>query len=124
MSDVFDGKVLSYWNGTYYIQDINGSDANSVQALQDNQYVDIRHLGFSDGFRHLMADNLLYHDHAYYDINMNRVVEISDYTNLEMDGSIFNEGYALIALKGLDGNGYVTVIDESGTIQFLSLIHI
>ena len=118
LSDVFDGKVLSYWNDTYYIQDINGSDANSVQALRDNQYVDIQHRGFSDGFRHLMADNLLYHDHAYYDINMNRVVEISDYTNLEMDGSIFNEGYALIALKGVDGNGYVTVIDESGTIQF------
>ena len=118
VSDVFDGKVLSYWNGTYYVQDINSSDANSVQALRDNQYTDIKARGFSDGFRHMMVENLLYHDHAYYDIDMNRAVEITDYTNLEMDGSIFHDGYALIALKGMDGKGYVTVIDKNGTVQF------
>ena len=118
VSDVFDGKVLSYWNGTYYVQDINSSDADSVQALRDNRYADIHPRGFSDGFRHMMTDNLLYHDHAYYNINMDRAVEISDHTNLEMDGSIFNEGYALIALNGKDGKRYFTVIDESGTMQF------
>ena len=35
-----------------------------------------------------------------------------------MDGSVFNEGFALIFLVGKDGNTYVTVIDDEGTIQF------
>lgn len=120
LSDCYGGKVLSVWNGTYYVQNVNGNDVNSVQILKENQYIDI---GNGKVFRygkygHLMTENLFYHDHAYYDIEMNRAIEIEEYTSLQMDGSVFNEGFALIFLVGKDGNTYVTVINDEGTVQF------
>jgi len=118
LGECYGGKVLSTWNGNYYIQDIINDSFEHAIPLQSNlNYEDI---GPGRIFRydHFMTESLYYHDHAYYDIEMNRVIEIEQYTSLKMDGSIFNEGFALIFLVGKDGNTYVTAINDEGTIQF------
>ena len=118
LSDCYGGKVLSSWRGNYYIQDINGESYDKAIPLQSNMYYEDIQPGRIFRYDHFMTSNLYYHDHAYYDIEMNRAIEIEEYTSLQMDGSVFNEGFALIFLVGKDGNTYVTVIDDEGTIQF------
>ncbi len=117
LSDSYNGKVLVEWNGKYYTQDVDTNDGKIALALQMNEYEDIGN-GRIFHYDHLMPNNLYYHDHGYYDVEMNRVIQIEEYTSLAMDGSVFNEGYALIFLVGVDGNTYVTVIDEEGAVQF------
>ena len=121
LSDCFNGKALVSWRGNYYVQSVYSDSfddtTNAIELQYNLMYEDI---GPGKIFRydHFMPENLYYHDHAYYDIEMKRVIEIEQYTSLKMDGSIFNEGYALIFLVGADGNTYVTVIDEEGIVQF------
>lgn len=118
LSECYGGKVLSTWNGSYYIQDIINDSFEHAVPLQSNlNYEDIGP-GRTFRYGHFMTEGLYYHDHAYYDIEMNRAIEIEQYTSLKMDGSIFNDGFALIFLVGKDGNTYVTVINDEGTIQF------
>ena len=123
LSDCYGGKVLSCHDGTYYIQNVR-SDADSFEYASEFR----REIGRDiDRFRakfcychwdRMMPNDLYYHDHAYYNINMERVIEIEPYPSLKMDGSVFNEGYALILIVGADGNTYVTVIDDTGEVQF------
>lgn len=118
LGECYGGKVLSTWNGSYYIQDIINDSSEYAVPLQSNlNYEDIGN-GSIFRYDHFMTEGLYYHDHAYYDIEMNRAIEIEQYTSLKMDGSIFNDGFALIFLVGKDGNTYVTVINDEGTIQF------
>ena len=119
LSDCYGDRVLTTWNGTYYIHDVyyNNSDVTADSLRDDQMYEDI---GPGKIFRydHFMPENLYYHDHAYYDMDMNRVIEIEEYTSLPMDGSVFHEGYALIFMVGKDGKTYVTAIDTEGRVQF------
>lgn len=120
MSYAFNGKVISKWNTTYYLQDINSTDAETADVLKETQYAEFSYQDASTGdiFPNIMIDNKLYHDHAYFDTGLNRTINIADYTDLPMEGSCFTDGYALLRLKGADGNFYVTVIDETGAVQF------
>ncbi|MBO7358237.1 MAG: hypothetical protein J6U72_00250, partial [Clostridia bacterium] len=123
LSDCFGGKVLSYNNGTYYIQDLHaeGDSFEYADEIRTDTGRDIDRLRAKFSYCpwvRMMPNNLFYHDHAYYNIDMERVIEIEPYSSLKMDGSVFNDGYALILIAGADGNTYVTVIDERGEVQF------
>lgn len=121
MSNVFDGKVISKWNtDTYYLQDVDSSEGQTVRELKETQYAafSYKDSAMGDLFPNIMLDNKLYHDHAYFDIGLNRAIQIADYPELPMEGSCFSDGYALLRLKGVDDNYYVTVIDETGAVQF------
>ncbi len=130
IGEVHNGKVLSYDSGTasYYREYTDGVTESEYlnRILDAYQYIDPDRLPIGTRmrfytysfFRKRMTGNRYYHDHAYFDMEMNRVVEITDYPELDMEGSAFSDGYALLRLLGKDGNLYVTVIDENGTVQF------
>lgn len=121
LSDNIGGKVLSYTNGTYYIQSVRGGDYEYASLFRSESSRDIDRLRAKFCYWHwnrYMPNNLFYYDHGYYNINMERVIDIEPYSKLKMDGSVFNEGYALILLEGADGNTYVTVINEQGQVMF------
>ena len=40
MSDVFEGKVISMQNTTYYLQDVNSTDAETADVLKETEFTD------------------------------------------------------------------------------------
>ena len=63
--------------------------------------------------------NTIYRWHGFYDLQGNRILEISQYEDLLMWCSSFNsEGYAIMVVEGKDYQTYVTVIDRDGKEQF------
>ncbi len=118
LGDCYGGEVLIYRYSSYYTQNVySGETAPAAPLNAGRRYEDIGN-GRIFQYDHLMPNNLYYYDHSYYDIEMERVIDIEKYTSLKMDGSVFNEGYALIFLVGMDGKTYTTVIDDEGTVQF------
>ena len=65
-----------------------------------------------------MKNGLIYFDHGFYDINGNERIHIKGYDDKDIYCTPFNGEYAIMKIKGADGERYVTLVNRSGESLF------
>ena len=109
-----DGKFYDMRNKSYISLD---------QQKPENEYEDLENKVHTP-WQYLAGDmprniDTIYRWHGFYDLQGNRILSLSQYEDLPMWCTSYNsEGYAIMVVKGNDGQTYLTVIDRDGNEQF------
>lgn len=120
---IVDGKFIvnsgGGWSSNYCTpygdSTENGLSSGSYLFSTDGSYKEINEIKYS-------FDKIaIYEESGYiqiWNLKNNSVAQYNDFPASSITGISFIDGYGLLAIRGLDGNFYFTVIDENGKQQF------
>ena len=122
LNKIVDGKfyyrdIQIGWDHFYIYDIIRGRNIDLREPGQ--KYTDISFYARREEFLFPSGSGDAYYAHGFNNLNGERVLDISQYSEYPMWCSSFNdEGYSIMVIIGKDENAYCTVIDKAGNEQF------
>lgn len=114
LGDAENGKVVFHHSGIgrFGVADMNTEETVYLDNVESTGMIGIP-LPPEE-----MGDGCFFSGHAYYDVEGNITLRLTDFEDLTIYCTRFYGDYAMAVIVGADKNIYVTVIDRNGHQQF------